>query len=146
MPPVLRGGYHSVIRKVEQGPLRCASTKQRATGAYLSPGHHVEGGSLAEIFRCRRATKWLLLYAQPRTCEQSLQRIYRRVPEKMSLSDHTGPYIDLHRHTDFKNLWLKADRRCRGNSSCVPRNVCLVTPLARVPLPPQHSLLTSTQL
>jgi hypothetical protein len=27
-------------------------------------------GALAEIFRCRRATKWLLLYAQLRTCEQ----------------------------------------------------------------------------
>jgi hypothetical protein len=35
----------------------------------LSPftRHHVEGGSLVEIFRCRRVTKWLLLYAWPRT-------------------------------------------------------------------------------
>jgi hypothetical protein len=28
---------------------------------YLSPGHHVDTGSLAEILRVRRATKWLLL-------------------------------------------------------------------------------------
>ena len=27
-------------------------------------GHHVDGGSLAEIFRCRRATKWLLWYVR----------------------------------------------------------------------------------
>jgi hypothetical protein len=34
--------------------------------AHLSPGHRVEGGSLAEIFRCRRATKCDRLYAYPR--------------------------------------------------------------------------------
>jgi hypothetical protein len=28
---------------------------------YLSPGHHVEGGSLAEIFVARSATRWLRL-------------------------------------------------------------------------------------
>ena len=36
-----------------------------ATGpcGHRSPGHHVDGGSLAEILRVRKATKWLLLYA-----------------------------------------------------------------------------------
>ena len=29
---------------------------------YLSPGHHVEGGSLAEILVARSATRWLRLY------------------------------------------------------------------------------------
>ena len=29
---------------------------------YRSPGHHVDGGSLAEIFVCRGATRWLRLY------------------------------------------------------------------------------------
>jgi hypothetical protein len=29
---------------------------------YCSPGHHVEGGSLAEILFGRSATRWLRLY------------------------------------------------------------------------------------
>src|SRR6267142_1248048 len=28
---------------------------------YPSPGHHADGGSIAEIFSCRSATKWLRL-------------------------------------------------------------------------------------
>ena len=30
--------------------------------AHRSPGHHVDGGSLAEILVVRSATKWLRLY------------------------------------------------------------------------------------
>jgi len=30
---------------------------------HRSPGRHVDGGALAEIFRCLSATKWLLLNA-----------------------------------------------------------------------------------
>ena len=29
---------------------------------HRSPGHHVDGGSLAEIFVVRSATRWLRLY------------------------------------------------------------------------------------
>jgi hypothetical protein len=35
----------------------CATRKR----GHLSPGHHVEGGSLAEIFVGRGATRWLRL-------------------------------------------------------------------------------------
>src|ERR1700739_4688702 len=38
-------------------------SEHRTSTDHLSPGHHVEGGALAEVFRCLRATKWLLLYA-----------------------------------------------------------------------------------
>ena len=48
----LRGGRKATCRKLA-----------RTETAYLSPGHHVGGGSLADIFRCRRATKWLRLNA-----------------------------------------------------------------------------------
>jgi hypothetical protein len=32
---------------------------------YRSPGHHVDGGSLAEIFVDRSAIRWLRLYGRP---------------------------------------------------------------------------------
>jgi hypothetical protein len=30
---------------------------------HRSPGHHIDGGSLTEIFVGRKATRWLRLYA-----------------------------------------------------------------------------------
>ena len=50
---------------------------QLSAPRYRSPGHHVDGGSLAEILVVRSATRWLRLYGQPRNAEQSLQRMYR---------------------------------------------------------------------
>jgi hypothetical protein len=42
---------------------------------HRSPSHHVEGGSLADIFVVRSATRWLRLKGQLRTCEQSRHRM-----------------------------------------------------------------------
>src|SRR5262249_38732453 len=42
---------------------RNPTSAKRCLHVYHSPGHQADGGSLAEIFRVRRATKWLLLYA-----------------------------------------------------------------------------------
>ncbi len=41
---------------------------------HRSPGHHVDGGSLAEILVSRSATRWLRL-RKARTSEQSLHRM-----------------------------------------------------------------------
>jgi len=44
---------------------------------HRSSRHHVDGGSLAEIFVARSATRWLRLYGRPWRREHSLQRMYR---------------------------------------------------------------------
>jgi hypothetical protein len=52
------------VVKVSFGSKSCRSEVPLLAHALIAlPGHHVEGGSFAEIFCCRRATKWLLLYA-----------------------------------------------------------------------------------
>jgi hypothetical protein len=43
---------------------------------YRSPGHHDDGGSLAEIFVGRSAIRWLRLYEQRRTSEHRRHRMY----------------------------------------------------------------------
>src|SRR6266436_2631188 len=61
-PCSLRGPQRSamsqsrIARRLGEPPL---SADLLAWGSsHRSPGHHVDGGSLAEILRCRRATKW----------------------------------------------------------------------------------------